>query len=111
LKTGATIDYYRREVMNKHGFAPGSMYGDDTPKKAKPKCSKCGKSFRGEQGVRDHLRDYHKTPNVQIEGLAATKRERSPESSITAGREENAYRPVPLERRVRRVLPQTLQLV
>ena len=65
--------YYRREVMNKYGFDPGSMYGDDASKKVKPKCPKCGKSFRGEQGVRDHLRDSHKTPN-QTAKRAATRK-------------------------------------
>ncbi len=65
-------DYYRREVMNKHGFDPGSMYGDK-PKKAKPKCPKCGKAFKGEQGVSDHLRDYHKTPNAGVTGVRLTR--------------------------------------
>ncbi len=58
-------DYYRREVMSEHGFDPGSMYGDDTPKKPKKACPKCGKHMKTDQGVRDHLRDYHGlTPNA-----------------------------------------------
>lgn len=52
-------DYYRREMISKHGFDPGSMYGDDEPGKAKPKCKKCGKRCKSDQGVRDHLRDAH----------------------------------------------------
>jgi hypothetical protein len=52
-------DYYRQEVMNRHGFDPGSMYGDDKPKKQKKVCPKCGKHLKTDQGVNDHLRDYH----------------------------------------------------
>ncbi len=53
-------DYYRREVMNRHGFDPVSMYGDDKPKKQKKNCPKCGKSFKSDQAVNDHMRGYHK---------------------------------------------------
>lgn len=37
----------------------------------------------------------------KLRGWPITNRDRSPESSITAGHKENAYRPVPLECRVR----------
>jgi hypothetical protein len=37
----------------------------------------------------------------KLRGWPTAKRDRSPESSITTGRKENAYRPVPLECRVR----------
>ena len=40
--------------------------------------------------------------NVQIEGLAATKRERNPGSSKNRRPRKNAYRPVPLQCRVRK---------
>lgn len=58
--------YYRREVQRKHGFDPGPI-GDDRPaqtKKPEVMCPKCGKRCKNVQGVRDHLRDYHKTSNA-----------------------------------------------
>lgn len=36
-----------------------NMYGDDTPKKPKKACPKCGRRLKTDQGVRNHLRDYH----------------------------------------------------
>ena len=57
-------DYYRSEVMKKHGFDPGSMYSDNRPKKQKIICPKCGKRIKTDQGVNDHLRDYHDIPDV-----------------------------------------------
>ena len=50
--------YYRCEVQQTYGFDPGSMY-DDPPEKKNLACPKCGKYIKTEQGVRDHLRDYH----------------------------------------------------
>lgn len=52
-------EYFRREVMNRHGFDPGSMNRDDKPKKPKKPCPKCGRHFKTDQGVKDHLRDLH----------------------------------------------------
>ena len=65
-------DYYRREVMNKHGFDPGSMYADGKTREQKKNCSKCGKYFKSDKAVNDHMRDYHKValPNVKVTGAA-----------------------------------------
>jgi hypothetical protein len=58
-------DYYRRDVINKHGFDPGSMYNSDNrPTKQKIICPRCGKRIKTDQGVDDHLRDYHSIPQV-----------------------------------------------
>jgi hypothetical protein len=53
-------DYYRKEVKEKFGFDPGSMYAENKPKKTKnhkTPCKLCGKFVAG---MDDHLRDAHK---------------------------------------------------
>lgn len=53
-------DYYRRDVLHRYGFDPGSMYAEEKPEeKPKKTCPKCGKHLKTEQGVINHLRDYH----------------------------------------------------
>jgi hypothetical protein len=56
---------------------------------ARPYCSSANEGIRTtyfDQTCKGCVERRH-LPNVQIEGLAATKRDRSPESSKTAGRE------------------------
>lgn len=52
-------DYYRNDVKQRFGFDPGSMYAEDKPVKQKKNCQKCGKLFKSDQGINDHMRDYH----------------------------------------------------
>ena len=59
-------DYYRNEVKRKFNFDPGSMY-KTTP--VKKRCPKCGKYFKTDQSVKDHLRDYHGEPNKELAKL------------------------------------------
>ena len=54
-------DYFRKEVRDKFGFDPGSMYGES--KKNKPQkvqCKVCGKRVK-QAGLQDHMRDIHAT--------------------------------------------------
>jgi hypothetical protein len=68
-------DYYRKEVMNRHGFDPGSMYADEKSTKKKKNCMKCGKHFQSDQAVNDHMRDYHKIAVHNAELTCPTGRE------------------------------------
>lgn len=54
-------EYYRREVMSRHGFDPGSMYKESKPKNQQQICPVpgCDRQFKPEQAIKDHLIDYH----------------------------------------------------
>jgi hypothetical protein len=52
-------DYYRAEIKRKHGFDPGSMYGEERRPKVRLPCRLCGKHFKSEAAVKDHQRDKH----------------------------------------------------
>lgn len=54
-------DQFRRDVMSKHGFDPGSMYSDSAPKsprKDRIKCSVCGRLL-ATLGLNDHMKAKH----------------------------------------------------
>jgi hypothetical protein len=50
-------DYFRKQVMSKHGFDPGSMY-DSGKEPERAQCPICGKRMKKE-GLADHKRDAH----------------------------------------------------
>lgn len=56
-------DQFRREVMSRHGFDPGSMYRDTDRREIR--CRNCSRMFRTQQAADDHMRDKHTKPKEQ----------------------------------------------
>jgi hypothetical protein len=55
-------EQFRREVKEKFGFDPGSMYPDkhEGPSPLRlSHCPECHKGFKTKFAVKDHLRDKH----------------------------------------------------
>lgn len=58
-------DYFRKEVKDRFGFDPGSMYGESKSKKPqKVPCKLCGKRVKP-AGLEDHMRDAHAATTQQ----------------------------------------------
>lgn len=53
-------DQFRREVMSRHGFDPGSMYRDLDIREFR--CLHCSRMFRTQRAADDHMRDKHAKP-------------------------------------------------
>ena len=53
-------DYFRKEVQDRFGFDPGSMYGESKAGPQKVQCKVCGKRVK-QVGMKDHMRDAHGT--------------------------------------------------
>jgi hypothetical protein len=50
-------DYFRKEVKDRFGFDPGSMYSESKATQ-KVQCKVCSKRVKA-TGLKDHMRDAH----------------------------------------------------